>query len=334
MADAHNLTVVTYNLHGFNQGVFLLTSLCGNVDVIFVQEHWLAPFDLHRLYNFCDDYICFASSAMDEVISSSCLHGRPFGGVAILVKKSLGSSSKLVKASSRYIIVKIGDVLFINVHLPCVSTPNCSDVVFDCLSSILNDIGDVHYSHIIFGGDLNVAIARDNDNDLCVVLHDFASNLDMKFLHDKLPSDNRMTYRVVTTGASASIDHFAVCQSLYNSVHSITVEDSGINLSDHCPVILNIDTPGFNTLPSNVKGGTEPREQLIYRWDVGDTTLYYSLTGNSLNGIEAPIHLLSDSNVGSDTLAAVNLYCDNIVRSLREAAYTSIPRKKRSHFKY
>ena len=28
MADAHNLTVVTYNLHGFNQGISLLTSSC------------------------------------------------------------------------------------------------------------------------------------------------------------------------------------------------------------------------------------------------------------------------------------------------------------------
>jgi len=198
--------------------------------------------------------------------------------------------------------------------------PNSSDVVLDCLSSILNDTGDVHYSQIIFGSDLNADIAMDNDNDLCAVLHDFANDLGMKFLNDKLPSSNRMTYQVVTTGASAAIDHFAVCQSLYNSVHSITIEDSGINLSDHCPVILDIDIPEFNTLPSNVKGGAEPREQLIYRWDVGDTVLYYSLTGIFLSGIKAPVHLLSGRNAGSDTLASVNLYYDNIVRSLHEAA--------------
>ena len=60
-----------------------------------------------------------------------------------------------MKASSCYIIVKIGDVLFTNVNLPCVSMPNSPGVVLDCLSSILNDTGDVYYSHTIFGGDLN-----------------------------------------------------------------------------------------------------------------------------------------------------------------------------------
>jgi len=150
----------------------------------------------------------------------------------------------------------------------------------------------------------------------------------------RITGNNRTTSRVVTTGAKAAIDHLAVSQSLYNSVHGVTIEDSGINLSDHCPVILNIDIPGFNTLPSDVKGGVKPRQQLIYRWDVGDTMLYHSLTGNLLSGVEASIHLLSDCNAGSVTLAAVNLYYDNIVRSLRKAAYTSIPRKKCSHFKY
>jgi len=58
----------------------------------------------------------------------------------------------------------------------------------------LNDIaGDVHCLHVIFGGDLNIDVAMDNDNNLCAVLHDFAIDLDMKFLHDKLPSNNRMT---------------------------------------------------------------------------------------------------------------------------------------------
>jgi len=53
--------------------------------------------------------------------------------------------------------------------------------------------GDVHCLHVIFGGDLNIDVAMDNDNNLCAVLHDFAIDLDMKFLHDKLPSNNRMT---------------------------------------------------------------------------------------------------------------------------------------------
>jgi len=89
MADTHNLTIATYNLHGLNQGGSMLKSLCRVKDVVFLQEHCQASFELNRLYNLCNDSICFASSAMDDVISKGCLYGRPFGGIAVFVKKFL-----------------------------------------------------------------------------------------------------------------------------------------------------------------------------------------------------------------------------------------------------
>ena len=45
---------------------------------------------------FPSDMICFASSAMNDVISRDCLLGRPFGGVGVYVKQSLASIAKLV----------------------------------------------------------------------------------------------------------------------------------------------------------------------------------------------------------------------------------------------
>jgi len=90
MAVRHSLSVVTYNMHGLNQGCSYLSSLCADFDIIFVQEHWLATFDLNRLYSV-HDMVCFASSAMDDVISRDCLHGRLFGGVAIYIQKCLSS---------------------------------------------------------------------------------------------------------------------------------------------------------------------------------------------------------------------------------------------------
>ena len=80
MEDNHRLTVVSYNLHGFNQGEAYSKSLCESYDIIFVQEHWLAPFDLDKLRILLDNKICFSSSAMNDIISKDCLIGRPFGG--------------------------------------------------------------------------------------------------------------------------------------------------------------------------------------------------------------------------------------------------------------
>ena len=55
---------------------------------------------------------------MDDVISRGCLSGRPFKGVGIFVKKSLATVIKLVKTEKRYIIVQVGQTVFINVYLP------------------------------------------------------------------------------------------------------------------------------------------------------------------------------------------------------------------------
>jgi len=52
---------------------------------------------------------------MDNVISTGCLSGKPFGGV---VKKSLATVTKVVKTEKRYIIVQVGQTVFINVYLP------------------------------------------------------------------------------------------------------------------------------------------------------------------------------------------------------------------------
>jgi len=71
-------------------------------------------------------------------------------------------------------------VLFINVYLPSVSTPNRTAVFIDCLSGILNDICDLHYSEIAFGGDMNVDVATENE--LSTLLHDFDRDLELRLV--------------------------------------------------------------------------------------------------------------------------------------------------------
>jgi len=50
------LSVISYNLHGLNQGIELLNYLCCknnlDTDIVFIQEHWLTPDRLSRLNNY------------------------------------------------------------------------------------------------------------------------------------------------------------------------------------------------------------------------------------------------------------------------------------------
>ena len=96
IASNNLVSVVSYNLHGFNQGSTLLKDLCTNVepDVIFLQEHWLSSINLDKIKFFArNNYYCVASSAMETVIQSGILRGRPFGGLAIMVKNNMAKNS-------------------------------------------------------------------------------------------------------------------------------------------------------------------------------------------------------------------------------------------------
>ena len=118
------------------------------------------------------------------------------------------------------------------------------DEFVDCLASIVNDIADLHYvdTGIVFGGDMNVDLSVSGD--LCYSLLHFAQELGLKFVYEKLPPDSK-TFRVESTGASSLIDHFAVSQSLNSNLHAVQVLDSGINLSDHCPLAITVSVPDF-----------------------------------------------------------------------------------------
>lgn len=96
------LTVLSYNLHGFNQGEPLLSELCSNVaaEVIFVQEHWLSSINMNKLSSFSENYYCICTSAMENAIQIGILRGRPFGGIAILVHKNIVMLLKLLHCPS------------------------------------------------------------------------------------------------------------------------------------------------------------------------------------------------------------------------------------------
>ena len=338
MADVHKLSVVTYNLHGLNQGYSFLASLCMDYDIVFTQEHWLASFDLNRLYNICDSVICFASSAMDDVISKDCLRGRPFGGVAIFVQKHLAAKTKLIKKESRYIIIQVGQTVFVNVYLPSASAYCREDEFVDCLASIVNDIVDLQYSDIVFGGDMNIDFA--SPSNLCSILLKFAQDHDLKFVYDRLPDDS-CTFRVEATGATSLIDHFAVSQSVYSNLLDVQVLDSGINLSDHCPVAITVDvsnitcTVASTQLPSS-KQNIDQLSQL--RWDRCDVTQYFWTTYEYLTGVSAPTYLLygdtASSHTNVDVRYHINAYYNSIVNALQHSSYLTVPVKKKGFYKY
>ena len=191
MVELTELQCITYNMHGFNQGYSALRDLCNVYNLIMLQEHWLATFELDKL-NFNDNFVLHASSAMDDTLAKGILVGRPFGGVAMLVKNDLASKIKFVKKDDRFIIVRLLDTVFVNLYLPCKSSVGYEEIVADTLARVLNCIVMLSNCMLVVGGDFNCALKPGEP--MWSVFNDFMTELDLTVTDHLLPSTVHYTF--------------------------------------------------------------------------------------------------------------------------------------------
>ena len=89
LVDTNFLSVVSYNMHGFYQGLPVVQELIKNVsdrpDIFLLQEHLLTPANMHKIDDYFYDYFSFGCSAMSKCVESGVLVGRPFGGVISII---------------------------------------------------------------------------------------------------------------------------------------------------------------------------------------------------------------------------------------------------------
>jgi hypothetical protein len=79
-----SFSVVSFNLHGFNQGSHVIRELIDKhkYDILLVQEHWLTPANVCLSSTSFPKYVAIGISAMEDCVSKGPLRERPFGGVA------------------------------------------------------------------------------------------------------------------------------------------------------------------------------------------------------------------------------------------------------------
>ena len=65
-ASTMSIRIMSYNMHGFNQGYLALDDLIATncYDVLFLQEHWLTPANLSVFDNHFTDYFSVGCSAI------------------------------------------------------------------------------------------------------------------------------------------------------------------------------------------------------------------------------------------------------------------------------
>ena len=234
-------------MYGFNNGLSTLNDLCGLADIIAVQEHWLAPYDLAKLTSFSNDFVGFGWSAMHEKLQTCILTGRPFGCIGVLIKKNLGLSVTVLQVmhNCRSVCLKCvfpsGRVMIlVVVYFPCTSaSADYECEIAECLGFIEECLLSNTYQDIVILGDMNFDCV---DNSLGYkMFSSMCKEIGVQRADSVCGSAIDHTYCQESSNRYSVIDHIFVSDSLAQLSKSYFVFDQLVNFSDHTPVGCNID---------------------------------------------------------------------------------------------
>ena len=207
----------------------------------------------------------------------------------------------------------------------------------DLLLKLVSDIANVlEYNPectVILGGDFNIVFVKEMS---CrEVFKYFGKSRKLKLCDSKVVSPIRITYRSKANGSESFIDHFFVNEALFAKVQTSEIIDSGVNLSDHLPLVLHFSESFLNNGDVHSKRAPDSVKSGRLRWDKADLVSYYHATNLYLNQID-PSMVCTNCNVGclcvhGDDIDAVY---SMIVDGLCQAADDNCPKTTASYYKH
>lgn len=226
---------VSFNCQGLKRSMECIRYLCKSADVIALQETWLLPHDIPILGDVHDDFAYTGVSAVDT--SEGVLRGRPYGGVAILWRKSVFRDVSVIKCSNNRVVavkVQLYDRSFIlcSVYMPTDSIQNLPDFT-DCLGILraIIESGDSEAIYVL--GDFNAHPGELFD----VELANFCTENEWFCVDkDKLGKyPDTFTFISQTHGSLRWLDHCIVTKSALQTISEVRV-DYNVFVSDHFPL--------------------------------------------------------------------------------------------------
>jgi exonuclease III len=328
--------LISYNMHGFRQGMHFLPELCSKADVICLQEHWLGSDEFYML-NVDENFTTYASSAIDKITSRAVLKGRPFGGVAILVRNDLVSNTEVIYSHERFIIIKIFDTVICNVYLPCKGS-RIGDLDYNDIIYLISQTLSGYSMHkLIIGGDLNTNLS--GSSQAAQAIGQLMQSFKLSRTDHFMDANDKITFCNAQATASSLIDYFLISSHLTSSVVGLQTLDNGSNFSDHLPVCLSINNLLDDSRAIFTTESVELKTDHIcktthytWRWDKANKDKYRLLSFDYLQAIDvSPLFNLQITHTNMTTFIE-SLY-DDIIKALDDAAVLSVPRKKGNFYK-
>jgi len=325
------LTVLSYNMHGFRQGVPALEDIISKLSpsVLLLQEHWLTPANLYKFDQQFNDYFSFGCSAMSSVVESGILRGRPFGGVMTLVSNKLRALTETIVCEERFVLIRVANVLIVNVYLPCHGTPDRLDICVDLLQEISSWIYRFPNCECVVAGDFNCNL--DAGDTIADSINSFINGCALKRCDNLFSSSMKYTYVNQALNNQSYIDYALV--SCPDSLSDFSILDPDVNFSDHLPIRLVVTAKISNSGSSELNNFDQSIFIQRYpRWDKADRGAYYEFTRLNLDQLSDQLdQLLAVQDVSKD---CVNNIYSSIVCVLLEAEARFVPKRSKGFFKF
>lgn len=328
------LTVISYNLHGLNQGLTGIRDLMADIhpDVIMVQEHWLSADNLHKLSDISSDYFVYGSSAMDARLTAGPLYGRPFGGTAMLIKTNLIDVTVNVLTSERFIAVKVANWLLINVYLPCVGTDHRLLIYSEIFCELQAIISTHTEYNCLVGGDFNSDLSDTKSRAVNTVINDFIYGNNLCRCDVAFPVATKFTYVSDSLKCASTIDYMLT--SNLDCTVAFNILDIDVNLSDHLPIMAVCSLNAALSCPDK---SSSIDDVTHFRWDHAPLQLYYEQTRLGFEPVLEDLNALIDSYdsiSGGDVVCCIDGVYNRVVSVLQDCSNATIPKYKKNFFKF
>ena len=311
-----------------------MRQLCDANDIIFLQETRLTFEELSMLKSVHADFYADGVTAMDT--SSGLLLGRPFGGIAILWRKSIGDCIQIHKYNdSRVMAIEYNNgnrkLLAVNIYMPCDDRSTNSanyDEFIKYLGMMHAIIHDCDISSVYIIGDWNAGF---NGNSV------FGKELSSFCLeHDYVLSDidhlgalsGSFTFVSEAHGTASWIDHCLCTTQAHASLVGVNI-DYGMQSSDHFSISICIDVESVPRLESE----SVPTQTRL-NWSKAsarDKSAYTDKCADLLSNIKLPREAVCCCNTSCEDGSHIeDIQClyYNIANCLHGAASDSIPSSK------
>lgn len=239
-ANTCGVKIYSFNCKSVTRSVDSVKSLCRTADFVCLQETWLMPHDIPFLGTIDSDFAFTGKSAVDT--SKGLLRGRPYGGVAILWRKSVFRNVTVVDCNSdRISAIKVQTMsryfLMFSVYMPTDDMGSIDNLAefLQCLGEIRAVIDESGIECVFILGDFNANYNKRFGKELVnFCIEQNVRCFDWEYLG--VDSDT-YTYQSDIDGSRSWLDHCLVSEAARSSTDNICVR-YGVYWSDHFPLEL------------------------------------------------------------------------------------------------